>query len=401
MKNRNKRNIVIVLMLIMALFTAAFATSFAVSQEEYDKAQKEAKQAKEATEAKRKEAKEAAKAAAEAVANFEDAEKQLEQLAGDIEMKQNEIDNKEAEIEAKEAEIEAKRAEIKAKKEEIEEQNNALNNRLTAMYKTGNTGLVDVILNSESVEDLLANVGMVQKILESDQNLLTKLQKDHKKLKKLKKQLESQQEALEYEQAVLEDQQIGLEAKEVETEELKKRYQKEADEMHALQAQKEAEAAEMAADALRKQLEAEQMIVDAGGNIDMAPGEYQWPTQSNWELSDKYGWRQCPFHGREFHNGLDIVLTSGTKGSPVYAIADGYITRASWYGGYGNCIQYAIGNGYSVLYGHLSGFNCKSGQYVTKGSVLGYIGSTGASTGPHLHFTVFQNGNHINPFSLY
>ena len=171
--------------------------------------------------------------------------------------------------------------------------------------------------------------------------------------------------------------------------------------MHALQAQKEAEAAEMAADALRKQLEAEKMIVDAGGEVDLAPGEYAWPTASNWELSDKYGWRRCPFHGREFHNGLDIVLTSGTKGAPVYAIADGYVTRASWYGGYGNCIQYAIGNGYSVLYGHLSGYNCKAGQYVTKGSVLGYIGSTGASTGPHLHFTVFQNGSHINPFSLY
>ena len=171
--------------------------------------------------------------------------------------------------------------------------------------------------------------------------------------------------------------------------------------MHALQKQKEAEAAEMAADALRKQLEAEQMIVEAGGQIDMTPGEYAWPTASNWELSDKYGWRICPFHGKEFHNGLDIVLTSGTKGAPVYAIADGYVTRASWYGGYGNCIQYAIGNGYSVLYGHLSGYNCKAGQYVTKGSVLGYIGSTGASTGPHLHFTVFQDGSHINPFSLY
>jgi murein DD-endopeptidase MepM/ murein hydrolase activator NlpD len=171
--------------------------------------------------------------------------------------------------------------------------------------------------------------------------------------------------------------------------------------MHALQAQKEAEAAEMAADALAKQLEAERMIIDAGGQINVAPGEYAWPTQSNWILTDKYGWRRCPFHGKEFHNGLDIALSSGTKGSPVYAIADGYITRASWYGAYGNCIQYAVGNGYSVLCGHLSGYNCSAGQYVTKGSVIGYIGSTGASTGPHLHFTVFQNGTTINPLSLY
>jgi murein DD-endopeptidase MepM/ murein hydrolase activator NlpD len=283
---------------------------------------------------------------------------------------------------------------MEKKEQEIQEQNDALNDRLTAMYKTGTAGFVDVILNSEDIEDLLTNVGMVHKILESDQELLKKLQKDYEILQELKQELE-------YQEASLEEQQISLEAKEVETEELKKKYQKEADEMHALQKQKEAEAAEMAAQALHKQLEAERMIVESGGKIDMAPGQYAWPTASNWQLSDKYGWRICPFHGNEFHNGLDIVLTSGTNGAPVYAIADGYVTSASWYGGYGNCIQYAIGNGYSVLYGHLSGYNCKAGQYVTKGSVLGYIGSTGASTGPHLHFTVFQNGQHINPLSLY
>ena len=401
MKTRKTFCLILALVMVAAVFSVSYKTSFAVSQDEYDKAQEEAKEAREATEAKREEAKAAAKKAAEAVANFEDAEKQLEQLASEIENKKVEIANSEAAIEAKKAEIEAKKAEMEAKEKEIKEQNDALNNRLTAIYKNGNAGMADVILNSQSVEDLLSNVGMVHKILESDEKLLKKLQKDYKKLNKLKKELEEEREALEYEQAVLVDQQIGLEAKEVETEELKKKYKAEADKMHALQAQKEAEAAEMAADALRKQLEAEQMIVDAGGKIDVAPGEYVWPTASNWELSDKYGWRRCPFHGREFHNGLDIVLTSGTNGAPVYAIADGYVTRASWYGGYGNCIQYAVGNGYSVLYGHLSGYNCKAGQYVTKGSVLGYIGSTGASTGPHLHFTVFQNGSHINPLSLY
>ena len=376
-----------VLVLIASLTAAAFATSFAVSQEEKDAAEKAAKEAKNASEERRKEAKAAAKAAAEAVANFEEAEKELEQVAADIEAIKVEISYTETEIMNTKDEIAAKEA-------EIETQNEALNKRLTAMYKTGNSGFVDVILNSESAEELLSNVGMVHKILESDQKLLKKLRKDYKKLQEIKDRLEEQEMALL-------DQQISLEAKEAETEELKKRYKAQADEMHALQKQKEAEAAEMAADAAAKQAEAEAMIVESGGDIEVAPGEYAWPTRSNWQLSDKYGWRICPFHGREFHNGLDIVLTSGTSGSPVYAIADGYVTRASWYGGYGNCIQYAIGNGCSVLCGHLSGFNCKKGQYVTKGSVIGYIGTTGASTGPHLHFTVFQNGSTINPLSLY
>ena len=143
------------------------------------------------------------------------------------------------------------------------------------------------------------------------------------------------------------------------------------------------------------------MIVDAGGTIDMAPGEFVWPTQSNWQISSKYGWRICPFHGRELHNGVDIVLESGTNGSPVYAIADGMVTRASRYGGYGNCIQIAHGGGYSSLYGHLSGYNCSSDQFVKKGQLIGYIGSTGNSTGPHLHFTVFKDGSITNPMGLY
>lgn len=387
MKNRKKLSLILIFMLIAAMCSAAFATSFAVSQEEYDKAQEEAKEAREATEAKKKEAKAAAKKAAEAVANIEEAEKELESIAA-------EIDSLKVEISNKEAEIEETKAKMEAKEKEIEEQNTALNNRLTAMYKNGNAGMVDVILSSENVEDLLSNVGMVHRILESDQELLRKLQKDYEILAELKKELEEQQ-------AALVDQQIALEAKEYETEELKKKYQAEADKMHELEKQLEAEAAELAADALAKQLEAERMIVESGGQIDMAPGEYAWPTKSNWVITSKYGWRICPFHGKEFHNGLDVVLTSGTKGSPIYAIADGYVTRASWYGGYGNCIQYACGNGISVLCGHLSGYNCKKGQYVAKGTIIGYIGSTGNSTGPHLHFTVFRNGESINPFSLY
>ena len=387
MTKSRKKNIILVFLLIAAMVAATFASAYAVTQEEKDKALEEAKNAKEATEQKRKEAKDAAKKAAEATENFEDAEEKLNALTEDIKATEAKIANAKAEIEESQARIEAKAA-------EIEDQNSALNSRLTAMYKTGNTGFVDVILNSESIEDLLSNVGMVQKILESDQELLQKLEKDHAILKELKAALEAQE-------AALEEQQIALEAQQTETEELKKKYQKEADEMHALQAQKEAEAAEMAANALAMQLEAEAMIVESGGEIEVPAGEYMWPTASNWELSDNYGWRICPFHGREFHNGLDVVLTSGTYGAPVYAIADGVVTMAEWYGGYGNCIQYAIGGGYSVLYGHLSGYNCSEKQFVKKGTVLGYIGSTGASTGPHLHFTIFKDGDTISPLSLY
>lgn len=393
--NRKTRIILVIMMTFImcagswyGAYNAALLNSYATSQEEKDAAQKEADEAKAAADAKKKEAKAAGKKAAEATANFEEAEARLDSLAAEIEQTK-------AEIDATIADIEATKVKMEKKEKEIEEQNNALNNRLTAMYKTGTAGFIDVVLNSQSVEELLSNVGMVHKILESDQELLKKLQKDYKELQEMKQHLENQQ-------AALEQKEINLEAAQAETEELRKKYQAEADKYKAMEDQLEAEGYELAAEAAAKQAAAEAMIVENGGSVEPAPpGAYAWPTKSNWKITSNYGWRICPFHGREFHNGVDIVLTSGTNGSPVYAIADGMVTRASRYGGYGNCIQVAHGGGYSSLYGHLSGYNCSSGQFVAKGQIIGYIGSTGNSTGPHLHFTVFKDGSITNPLGLY
>ena len=395
-KTKGKARILLIMLLTIAMaagawhssYNAAMLSAYASTQEEKDAAQKEADAAKAAADAKKKEAKAAAKKAAEATANFEEAEARLDSLMAQVEQTKRDI-------EAAKAEIEATKAKMEAKEAEIEEQNNALNNRLTAMYKTGTAGFVDVVLSSESATDLLSNIGMVHKILESDQELLKKLQKDYEELAEMKKHLEE-------EQARLEQKEIDLEAAQVETEALKEKYQAEADKYKAMEDQLEAEGYELAAEAAAKQAAAEAMIVENGGSAEAAPpGAYAWPTNSNWMITSNYGWRICPFHGREFHNGVDIVLKSGTKGSPVYAIADGMVTRASWYGGYGNCIQVAHAGGYSSLYGHLSGYNCKAGQYVTKGQVIGYIGSTGNSTGPHLHFSVFKDGSMTNPLGLY
>ena len=397
----HKSKIIIVMLLIAALVTGSFALSFAESQEEIDAANKAAQDAKAATEAKRKEAKDAAKKAAAAIDNFEAAEEELNSLQDQMDATQAQINYLTAQIAEKEAEIEATVKKIQKKEAEIQAQNDALGDRLTAMYKTGSAGFVDVVLNSESVEDLLANLGMVQKILESDQKLLEKLKEDYKELQAIKAELQEQELALQAQQIDLEQQEINLEAQQAETEELVAKYKAEADRLKALEDQLEAEAEQLAAEAAAKQAEAERMILEEGGTVDVPVGAWAWPTQSNWIMTSNYGWRRCPFHGREFHNGLDLCLKSGTYGSPVYAIQDGIVTRASWYGGYGNCIQIAHGNGYSSLYGHLKGYNCKNGQFVKKGEVIGYIGSTGNSTGPHLHFTVFLNGSIVNPYSLY
>jgi len=112
-------------------------------------------------------------------------------------------------------------------------------------------------------------------------------------------------------------------------------------------------------------------------------------------FSDGYGWRRDPIDGsREFHKGVDIVAPSGT---PVRAPADGLVTAAGRMAGYGSMIHLAHGFGLGTRYGHLSRVAVTPGQRVKRGDLIGYVGSTGRSTGPHLHYEVFRAGVQVDP----
>jgi murein DD-endopeptidase MepM/ murein hydrolase activator NlpD len=112
-------------------------------------------------------------------------------------------------------------------------------------------------------------------------------------------------------------------------------------------------------------------------------------------LTDGFGGRSDPFTGEPGqHNAIDI---SSAVGQPVRSPADGIVVKAEWANGYGNVIYVSHGYGYSTRYGHLSGFAAKPGQRIKRGDVIGYVGSTGRSTGPHLHYEVRVNNNPVNP----
>lgn len=121
-----------------------------------------------------------------------------------------------------------------------------------------------------------------------------------------------------------------------------------------------------------------------------------WPVPG-W-LSSSYGHRQDPFTGsRSFHPGLDI---SAEHGEPVLATADGVVSSAGTNGNYGNLVVVDHGYGIQTKYGHLSRFGVAAGQRVTRGDVIGYVGSTGRSTSPHLHYEIWVNGRLTNPMRL-
>ena len=124
----------------------------------------------------------------------------------------------------------------------------------------------------------------------------------------------------------------------------------------------------------------------------------QWPTDGGF-ISSPFGGRPNPFsgYGRDWHPGIDIAVDYGT---PVYASAAGYVQQAGWYGGYGKYIRLGHDFGYETAYGHMSSLAVSAGSFVKKGEIIGYVGSTGYSTGPHLHFEILKYGEQVNPSSL-
>ena len=118
-----------------------------------------------------------------------------------------------------------------------------------------------------------------------------------------------------------------------------------------------------------------------------------WPAQG--DVTSRFGWRQSPIGwGRDWHPGIDIANSYGT---PIAATADGEVVESGWNGGYGKMIRIDHGNGISTVYGHNSSNLVDVGTAVKKGDIIAYMGSTGYSTGPHVHYEVRVNGNAVNP----
>lgn len=123
------------------------------------------------------------------------------------------------------------------------------------------------------------------------------------------------------------------------------------------------------------------------------------PLHNRYWLSSYYGWRNSPFDAsrRTFHGGIDMASPAGTS---IYAALDGRVTATGYNATYGNYVIIQHHSGYKTLYAHMSAITCKQGNFVYTNTVIGKVGSTGLSTGPHLHFTVYKNGKTMNPLSL-
>ena len=386
------------LLLSVSVYPATAATSMSSLQNKLDKlSQSIVQHKKELSNAKKKE--QAAKALeSELKEKVTVVQSQISVLKGQIAEVQNSIGLKEQEIAAKEQQITEKEA-------EIADQWGDFKQHMAAMQELRDGGSVAMLSAVNDLYELLTFNEVMQDISIKDTEILDNMKNAKEALESDKLTLESQRSELQSKKADLDAQNSQMRAKQNELNSSVAAAQMSAAE--AQQAQKDAQAAiesdEMNYEAVKKQIQ-KMIAAAAASKPTLSFTGFICPLKSYSRISSEYGWRKNPVTGvNKLHAGTDFAAPGGT---PIYAAASGYVQVAGWSsGGYGNYViiyhgKMSDGNQYSTLYGHMRSVATSAGKYVQQGEIIGYGGSTGNSTGNHLHLEVWKGGskaNAVNP----
>ena len=386
------------LLLSVSVYPATAATSMSSLQNKLDKLSQSIEQhKKELSNAKKKE--QAAKALeSELKEKVTVVQSQISVLKGQIAEVQNSIGLKEQEIAVKEQQITEKEA-------EIADQWGDFKQHMAAMQELRDGGSVAMLSAVNDLYELLTFNEVMQDISIKDTEILDNMKNAKEALESDKLTLESQRSELQSKKADLDAQNSQMRAKQNELNSSVAAAQMSAAE--AQQAQKDAQAAiesdEMNYEAVKKQIQ-KMIAAAAASKPTLSFTGFICPLKSYSRISSEYGWRKNPVTGvNKLHAGTDFAAPGGT---PIYAAASGYVQVAGWSsGGYGNYViiyhgKMSDGNQYSTLYGHMRSVATSAGKYVQQGEVIGYVGSTGNSTGNHLHLEVWKGGskaNAVNP----
>lgn len=386
------------LLLSVSVYPATAATSMSSLQNKLDKlSQSIVQHKKELSNAKKKE--QAAKALeSELKEKVTVVQSQISVLKGQIAEVQNSIGLKEQEIAVKEQQITEKEA-------EIADQWGDFKQHMAAMQELRDGGSVAMLSAVNDLYELLTFNEVMQDISIKDTEILDNMKNAKEALESDKLTLESQRSELQSKKADLDAQNSQMRAKQNELNSSVAAAQMSAAE--AQQAQKDAQAAiesdEMNYEAVKKQIQ-KIIAAAAASKPTLSFTGFICPLKSYSRISSEYGWRKNPVTGvNKLHAGTDFAAPGGT---PIYAAASGYVQVAGWSsGGYGNYViiyhgKMSDGNQYSTLYGHMRSVATSAGKYVQQGEVIGYVGSTGNSTGNHLHLEVWKGGskaNAVNP----
>lgn len=269
--------------------------------------------------------------------------------------------------------------------------------RVRSMEEQGTVSYLSIIFNASSFSELLDNLMLVGEIMNYDNGVIEMLQDTRRSVEEAEAELEAEQaeqQALRDEEA---EARAELAAQEEAAAQLVRDIALKENEYQEAIKQKEAEEAKIQQEmqAAQKAFEEEQRRRQAEANSQIVSEKgFLWPLTGYLTLTSKYGWRTSPITGRsEFHLGTDIPAPRGT---PIKASKSGLVTTSTNHYSYGNYVVVTHSDGTQTLYAHMSKRAVDKGAVVTQGQVIGYVGSTGDSTGNHLHFEIWQNGKRTN-----
>ncbi len=306
-------------------------------------------------------------------------QQEIDALDGEIRALSLEVDSYELQKEEITMKIEESKQQIEQLNNDIDNNNTILEDRLRVMYKNGTVGYMEVILKSENLVDALTRMDMIQLIVQSEVELLKSINDQKIQVEALKEQQEIKRleltAVINNLNAKQNDVMVASRSKEVYMTSLQKDI-------------KEMQRQEAAMEAQSKQIEKD--ILAAQRAVEYAGGVMLWPVPGQYRITSNFGGRADPITGVwSSHGGTDIAAPYGT---PIVAANSGVVIFAGWHYSYGNYVIIDHGGGIATLYAHCSKLLVTNGQAVSKGDRVALVGSTGYSTGNHLHFEVRING---------
>ena len=309
---------------------------------------------------------------------------QILELDRKLEAAENNLEFVENQLSDLEGQIAITQRELDRASENADGQKNLLNKRVRVMYQNGNTGYLAVLLNSSSIGDFISRMDLLRKIINYDVNLLKEMKTYRDTVDGKKQQLENEQQQKEALRLDISSKKDQVESAKKDKEILLKGVYKDLKELDRLEDKLLEESAQLT-----------KKILAAQTSENYIGGEMAWPSPGYTKVTSSYGYRTHPIlKTKKLHTGVDIAVPSGSN---IVAANGGKVLFSGSYGGYGNAVIIDHGGKTSTLYAHNSKLLVKEGDTVTRGQTIAKSGSTGLSTGPHLHFEVRINGAHTDP----